>query len=317
MGSLSPEQVRSFREDGYLAPLPVLSPSEVSDARANLDSLLRGTNGLADPSARYKPHLYSKWVSDLVRDSRLLDAVEDLLGPNLLVWRSIFFFKKGHSAGFVDWHQDSLFWRLDSDDVVTAWIALTESTVQNGCLRVVPGSHRRPEVPHAIRFSKDNVLVRGQSAAAQVPEDQVRCVELRPGEMSLHHVRMLHGSHPNTSDGDRVGLAIRFLSPNVRRAGWRQSASLVRGEDRVGNFTLEPEPRFEGDPVALAWHRRSRRRYAAEIAWEALTRPTPANLEIIARAVAHPRRLFRSVRAVWRSDEPAGESPSAPAIKED
>jgi non-heme Fe2+,alpha-ketoglutarate-dependent halogenase len=317
MGALSPEQVRSFRENGYLAPVPVLSPAEVSAERANLDALFRKTNGLADPSARYKPHLYAKWVSDLVRNSRILDAVEDLLGPDLLVWRSIFFFKKARSAGFVDWHQDSRYWRLDSEDVVTAWIALTESTVENGCLRVVPGSHRRPEVPHAIRFSKDNVLVRGQSAAAEVPEDQVRCLELRPGEMSLHHVGMLHGSRANTSDSDRVGLAIRFLSPNVRRAGWRQSATLVRGKDRFGNFTLEPEPRFEGDPVALAWHRRSRRRYAAEIAWEALTRPTPANLEIIARAIAHPRRLFRALRAIWRSDEPSGESRSGSAIKED
>jgi len=305
MGSLSAQQIQAFRDDGYLAPVAVLQGPEVAAARENFDSLLRRTNGLADPSGRYKPHLYAKWVSDLVRNSRVLDAVEDLLGPDLLVWRSIFFFKKAHSSGFVDWHQDSHFWRLDSEAVVTAWIALTDSTVENGCLRVVPGSHRRPEVPHAIRFSKDNVLVRGQSAAAEVPEDQVRCVELRPGEMSLHHVGMLHGSSANTSDGDRAGLAIRYLSPRVRRAGWRQSATLVRGEDRIGNFTLEPEPRFEGDPVALAWHRRSRRRYAAEIAWEAVTRPTPANLEIIARAAAHPLRLFRGVRAIWRSGEPA------------
>lgn len=317
MGILSAEQLRSFREDGYVAPIPVLSPPEIAAARTHLDSLLRKTNGLADPSARYKPHLYAKWVSDLIRAPRVLDAVEDVLGPDLLVWRSIFFVKKGRSPGFVDWHQDSFYWRLDSDDVVTAWIALTESSVENGCLRVVPGSHLRPEVPHAIRFSKDNVLVRGQSAAAEVPEDAVRCVELRPGEMSLHHVRMLHGSRANASDRDRIGLAIRFLSTHVRRAGWRQFATLVRGEDRFGNFTLEPEPRFEGDPVALAWHRRSRRRYSAEIAWEALRRPTPANLGIIGRTLAHPLRLVRGVRAIWRSDEPAGEDRAPSSRGED
>ena len=307
MGSLSPEQIRSFRENGYLAPVPVLSPSEIAAARVHLEGLFRKTNDLAEPSARHKPHLYAKWVSDLIRDSRVLDAVEDLIGPNLLVWRSIFFFKKGRSAGFVDWHQDSIYWRLDSEDVVTAWIALTESTVENGCLRVVPGSHLAPEVPHAIRFSRNNLLVRGQSAAAEVPEERTRCVELRPGEMSLHHVRMLHGSGPNASGGNRVGLAVRYLSTRVRRAGWRQSATLVRGEDTFGNFTLEPEPRFEGDPIALAWHRRSRRRYAAEIAWEALARPTPTNLGIIGRMLAHPFHLFRGARSVWRSDEPSEE----------
>ena len=317
MGSLSPDQVRSFRENGYLAPVPVLSPSEVAVARVHLDSLMRRTGELGDPAARYKPHLYAKWVSDLIHHPRVLDAVEDLIGPNLLVWRSIFFFKKGRSTGFVDWHQDSVYWRLDSEDVVTAWIALTESKVENGCLRVVPGSHLRPEVPHAIRFTQNNLLVRGQSAAAEVPEDETRCVELRPGEMSLHHVRMLHGSGANASGVDRVGLAIRYLSPRVRRAGWRQSATLVRGENTPGNFTLEPEPRFEGDPIALAWHRRSRRRYAAEIAWEALRRPTPANLGIIARTIAHPLRLIRGARSVWRADRPAGKSGSPVPEKED
>jgi hypothetical protein len=317
MGSLSPNQVRSFREDGYLAPVPILSPTEVAAAGIHLDALMRATGELADPAARYKPHLYAKWVSDLIRDPRVLDAVEDLIGPNLLVWRSIFFYKKGRSTGFVDWHQDSVYWRLDSEDVVTAWIALTESTVENGCLRVVPGSHLRPEVPHAIRFTQNNLLVRGQSAAAEVPEDETHCVELRPGEMSLHHVRMLHGSGANASGGDRVGLAVRYLSTRVRPGGWRQSATLVRGEDAFGNFMLEPEPRFEGDPIALAWHRRSRRRYAAEIAWGALRRPTPANLGIIARTIAHPLRLFRGARSVWRSGRPAGERRSGSTERKD
>src|SRR5438105_15286882 len=117
-------------------------------------------------------------MSDLIRHPRVLGPVVDLLGRDLLVWKSVFFVKEPQTAQFVDWHQDSAYWGFDTEDVVTAWIALTESTIENGCLRVVPGSHRRPEVPHAIRFAENNALVRGQGAAVEVSEEETRCVEL-------------------------------------------------------------------------------------------------------------------------------------------
>jgi chlorinating enzyme len=305
MASLAPDQVRSFRENGYLAPLPVLSAPELAVARENLDALMRKTDGLADPASRHKPHLYAKWVSDLVRDPRVLDAVEGLIGPNLLVWRSVFFVKKPHSPGFVDWHQDSAYWYLSSDDVVTVWIALTESTVGNGCVRVVPGSHLEPEVRHKIRFAADNLLVRGQRAEVDVPEERIRFMELSPGEMSVHHVRTLHGSGANASSGDRVGFAIRYLSTKVRRLDRRQSATLVRGEDTYGHFDLETEPRFDDDPVALAWHRKSARAYASELAREALRRPGASGLASAARLMAHPGRLARALWSLWQPARPA------------
>ena len=301
MASLSPEQVLQFRESGYLAPLRVLSRSEVAGARANLHALMEKTAGMTDAAARHKPHLYSKWISDLIRDPRVLGPVADLLGPDLLVWKSVFFVKQAHTPQFVDWHQDSAYWGFESEDVVTAWIALTESTIENGCLRVVPGSHRRPEVPHAIRFAENNLLVRGQGAAVEIPDDETRCVELSPGEMSVHHVRMLHGSGANGSAGPRVGLAVRYIATSVRHRGRRPSATLVSGEDRFGNFALEPEPRFDDDPLALAWHRRSRRRYAGELMWDTIVRQFPGNVTGLARLVAHPRRVGRSLRAAWRS----------------
>jgi len=301
MASLTQEQVRQFREDGYLAPLPVLSVPEIADARSHLDALMRKTGGMADAAARQKPHLYSKWISDLIRHPRVLGPVADLLGPDLLVWRSAFFVKLGQSPQFVDWHQDSAYWGFDTEDVLTAWIALTGSTIDNGCLRVVPGSHRRPEVRHVIRFDENNQLVRGQRAAVEVRDEEARCLELSPGEMSLHHLRMLHGSGANVSSGPRVGLAVRYVATSVRYRGRRRSASLVAGEDRFDNFVLEPEPRFDDDPVALAWHRRSKRRYAAELLWDSLVRQFPGNLGGLVRLISHPQRALRSLRSAWRS----------------
>ena len=259
---------------------------------------------MSDPATRHKPHLHSKWVGDLVRHPRVLDAVESILGPNLLVWRSVFFVKPAGDPRYIAWHQDSAYWGLSSDDEVTAWIALTESTVQNGCLRVVPGSHLRPAVPHELEFAENNLLVRGQRALVDVAEGEQRRLELLPGEMSLHHVRMLHGSAGNASDGPRVGLAVRYIATHVRQRGWRNSATLVRGKDEFGNFDLEPEPLGDDDPAALAWHRRSRRRYAVELLSETFLRPFPKNAGMLVRWLAHPARLFRATRSLVRPPAP-------------
>ena len=298
--ALASRDIEFYRENGYLAPLPALTVAEAGVARLQLETLMRATDGLRDPAARHKPHLLTKWVSDLVRHPGILDAVESLLGPNLLVWRAVFFVKPGHTPDFVAWHQDSAYWRLEPDDVLTAWVALTPSTAENGCLRVAPGSHLHPAVPHSVRFSEHNLLVRGQAAAESVPDESARNLELAAGEMSLHHVRMLHGSGPNATGETRVGLAIRYIATRVRWSGRRQSASLVRGVDAFGHFDLEPEPRFDRDPAALSWHRRSRRRYAAELLAETLRHPTRATLRSAMRLLARPGRLVRAIRSVWK-----------------
>ena len=301
LGSLSAEQVERYRAEGYLSPVAALSASEAESARASLDALMVRTGGLTDAGLRHKPHLHSKWVSDLVRHPRVLDAVESILGPDLLVWRSIFFVKPARDPRYIAWHQDSAYWGLSSDEEVTAWIALTPSTRENGCLRVVPGSHRKPAIPHALRFDRHNILVRGQDAVIEVGEGEARSLELRPGEMSLHHVRMLHGSEGNASDEPRVGLAVRYISTRVSQRGFRQSSTLVRGEDRFGHFDLEPAPRWDADPESLRWHRRSRRRYAVEVLFETFFRSFPGNLAGMARLITRPARLRLALRSLWGS----------------
>lgn len=253
--ALASRDIEFYRENGYLAPLPALTVAEAGVARLQLETLMRATDGLRDPAARHKPHLLTKWVSDLVRHPGILDAVESLLGPNLLVWRAVFFVKPGHTPDFVAWHQDSAYWRLEPDDVLTAWVALTPSTAENGCLRVAPGSHLHPAVPHSVRFSEHNLLVRGQAAAESVPDESARNLELAAGEMSLHHVRLIHGSDPNPSDDRRIGFAIRYIPTYVRQvAGSHDTATLVRGQDRHGNFEHEQRPDADLSEAAVAYH---------------------------------------------------------------
>src|SRR4029079_5761947 len=173
----------------------------------------------------------------LIRNPRLTDAVSQILGPDLLVWSCGFFIKEAASKSYVSWHQDLNYWCLDGDREVTAWYALTPATVENGCMRFVPGSHAKKDVPHVDSFAKDNLLTRGQEIAVEVDEASAVNVVLRAGQASFHHGHMFHASGPNATESRRVGIAIRYIAPLMRQvSGEKLLVSLVSGKDRYENF---------------------------------------------------------------------------------
>jgi ectoine hydroxylase-related dioxygenase (phytanoyl-CoA dioxygenase family) len=240
-----------------------MSEAEALDYRRRLERFEASTGGPMAGDLRHKPHLLFTGLADLVRHSRILDAVEDLYGPDLLCWSSSFFIKEQESPAFVSWHQDSTYWGLSRPDVVTAWVAFTPANESNGAMQVIPGSHHRDQIPHRDTFAKHNLLTRGQEVAVDVDERQAVRLDLRPGEMSLHHVRLVHGSPPNTSDDRRIGFAIRYIPTSISQvAGDEDSATLVRGEDRHGHFAPEPRPRADLEPGMLALHRQITERNA-------------------------------------------------------
>ncbi len=251
---LSEAEVRQYREQGYHAPIRVLSTAEALGLRANLENFEAGAGAL-EGKMRQKPHLLFTWLNDLIHHPTILDAVEDVLGPDLLCWGSSFFIKNPRDPGFVSWHQDSTYWGLDPADVITAWVALSDSTPENGAMRVMPATHTMDQIAHRDTFKKENLLSRGQEIMVDVDEKQAVTLELMAGEMSLHHVRLIHGSDPNPSDKRRIGYAIRYIPTYVRQiAGSHDSATLVRGTDRHGNFELEQRPDFDMSPAAIAHH---------------------------------------------------------------
>src|SRR5579862_4455278 len=193
---LSPTQIARFWEEGYLAPVRVMSEAEAADYRGRLESFEASTGGPLGGDLRHKSHLLFTWLADLVRHPRILDAVEDLYGPDILCWTSNFFIKERASPSFVSWHQDSTYWGLSKPDVVTAWVALTAADASNGAMEVVPGTHHLDQIPHRDTFARDNLLTRGQEVAVEVDAAKGVRLDLSPGEMSLHHVRLVHGSPP-------------------------------------------------------------------------------------------------------------------------
>lgn len=251
---LSDGAIESYRTEGYHFPVPVFDAKEVAHLRGQISRTEALLGGPIVGKWNQKPHLLFPWLADLIRDPRILDPVQDLLGPDLLCWSAGFFNKAPGDGAFVSWHQDATYWGLSEPDVLTAWVAFTPSTREAGCMRVLPGSHSAP-VPHVDSFAKENMLSRGQEAAVAINEAAVIDFVLQPGDMSLHHVLLVHGSEKNRSDHPRIGLAIRYMPTRLRQVnGERDSATLVRGQDRFGHFEHEPRPEADLHPDALARH---------------------------------------------------------------
>jgi hypothetical protein len=231
--SLSEDSMATYQRNGYLCPLDVLSAEEAADCRTKLEAAEASAGGALAPEHKHKPHLVYCWAQEMIRHPKILDAVEGIIGPDILAWESVFFTKEPKSDDYISWHQDITYWGLDQEgDVVTAWLALSPSTVESGCMGVVPGSHRREVVPHQDTFNANNMLSRGQEIAVDIDAESTVDLTLKPGQMSLHHVKIFHGSHANHSDDRRIGFAIRYLPPHVRQeVGEKDSATLVRGAD--------------------------------------------------------------------------------------
>ncbi len=254
---LTHEDQHRFAENGYLYPIPVLSLDEVESYRNKfLNHLERNRTRLAElpGSQKYlvlsEMHYCARWVYEIANNPRVLDAVESVLGPNLIVWATSWFAKMPGEKTFVSWHQDGMYWNLSNDKVITAWIALGPSTTANGCLRVVPGTHKQRALPHQETYHPDNALSRGQDIAITVDENDAVDIELQAGEMSLHHLWIVHGSQVNTSpDTPRIGLAVRYVSTEVRQdSPLKPLGMLVRGHDDFGHFELMPPP-TQGDSL--------------------------------------------------------------------
>ncbi len=273
MPKLTEDQVAQYWRDGFLFPLRVMPEDAAINLRKKLEDIevryaARDIPHDVSQYLRTSPHIVLPFVSDLALDRAVLDAVEGILGPDLMIWGADFFIKEADSTKVVSWHQDLTYWGLGAtSDQVTAWIALSDVSVASGCMRFVAGSHKQAIVPHNDTFDADNLLSRGQEIAVEVDEADATNIELSPGEMSLHHGLLFHASGPNTSKDRRIGLAIRFVNPNARQeVAERDYAMLARGVDRAGSFIHFAPPAREFDTASLSIYEEIREAQRAALA---------------------------------------------------
>jgi ectoine hydroxylase-related dioxygenase (phytanoyl-CoA dioxygenase family) len=245
MAVLSDELVAGYVEAGFAQSIPILTPEEVRHYRAEVEKTCAAIDGQV--TRIDAPHLFFPWAWELATHPRLLDVMERLLGPNILLKSTRLFYKHPNSASFVGWHQDGITERLEDAQVPAVWLGLTEATAENGCLRVVPGSHRLGLVPHAHLPDADNLT--SQGTTAQTAIDSAWDVVMHAGEMSLHHPLVLHASHPNQSDAARIGFSATysaFALPDSQTA-----VAWVRGQGpRHRDETSGPHPASVEEAVA-------------------------------------------------------------------
>lgn len=252
---LSEAEIASYRDNGYHFPLDALSADEVAGFRGKLETYEADSGGPIKGEMRHRSHVLFAWIDEMVRHPRILDAVEDVLGPDILCWNTSFFIKEARDPGFVSWHQDATYWGLSSADVMTVWVAMSPANKVSGCMKFIAGTHRQ-QVAHADTFDKNNLLTRGQEIAVEVNEADAVHAELKPGQASLHHVLLFHGSEPNRSDERRIGLAIRYIPTHLKQAvGSRDWATLVRGKDSYHHFEPAHVPKRDLEPEALEFHK--------------------------------------------------------------
>ncbi|MEL7280979.1 MAG: phytanoyl-CoA dioxygenase family protein [Pseudomonadota bacterium] len=258
-GLLDARDITRYREDGYLRPIPVIPAEDAARLRTELEQLEETwlSANLPHPLNTYKrvnAHCVIPMAHRIAADPRVLDVIEGILGPDILIWSVEFFIKEPHTKSIVTMHQDLTYWGFGAvDQLLTAWIALSPATLDSGCMSFVPGSHKNPIMPHEDTYDKDNLLSRGQEIQVDVaPEDKVPA-ELQPGQMSLHHGLMIHGSGPNVTDDRRIAVAIRYCTPQIaQQVAKKDYAILARGADRTGNFINFAPPTAPFTQASLA-----------------------------------------------------------------
>ena len=249
-----PSAISDYRRLGYACPIAVLAVEEAARHRDAYLDLAARLGGAPKATQLSLLHLYFDWAWELIHNPRILDAVERVIGSDILVWSSSVFPKRARDPGYITMHQDGTYWGLSDGRITTAWVALTPSTRENGCMRVVAGSHLREYLPHRETHAEHNLLTRGQEVQVDVPEEAITDIELAAGEMSLHDVRIIHGSNPNSSESPRIGYAIRYVTPEVRARDADHPAVLVRGSVSGEWPLFEGPPRYGSVDEALAAH---------------------------------------------------------------
>lgn len=254
--ALSDDQVEHYQSQGWLSPLDVLTEAEAAEARTTLEAFEAEHGPFGTRAERSRAYLPFTWVDQIMRNPRLVDMVEDLIGPDILCWNAIFWIKEPGAGSFVGWHQDVAYWGLDNRELVSVWVALSDAGEQAGCMSVLPGSHRQT-LHHQETYDENNLLTRGQHIRDIDPTATVT-MPLRPGQASFHNVATAHGSGPNRSGDRRIGLSLHYMPTRTRQtlADW-DSAAFIRGEDRYHHFDHAPRPGRDLDPDTMEYHARS------------------------------------------------------------
>jgi len=231
MSSLTVKQIKQYQEEGYVAPIDVLSKEEAKEIRDEIECIEKKWPNELEGLGRNYVHLISPVFNKICYNLKILDAVESLIGQNILICGTTLFIKNANEKGFVSFHQDAKYIGLEPHNWVTAWIAVTDANEENGCMRMWTGSHKENLKHHDQKFDENNLLTRGQTVE-DVPINKTKPIILKAGQMSLHHPKVVHGSGLNKSNDRRIGFVVQsYIGTNVDQVLGKMYVQLARGKD--------------------------------------------------------------------------------------
>ena len=269
---LNEKQIEQYHDEGFILPIRVMSEEEALKIKERVEEAEKAFPEEFNPENRNNLHLTFMVLDELAHNSIILDAVEDLIGPDFSLWSSVMFIKNPSTEQFVSWHQDATYMGMTSSDFLTPWIALTPSTEEMGCMAMIPGSHKQNILPHKDTFSENNILTRGQ-VVKDVDEEKAVNLILKPGEMSIHHGAVIHGSKPNKSKQRRIGFALQSYCPHgieqiIGKNIWMQ----IRGRKRNDHDGLKlHRPQLDMDPFAVSMRKIANENYSKILYHDAKT----------------------------------------------
>ena len=246
-------QIEQYHDQGFISPIRVISEQEALSIKDELEQVEKEFPEEINSESRNNLHLSFAFLDALAHNKIIVDAIEDLIGPDISLWASVMFIKEPSSKQYVSWHQDATYMGLDSLDFPTPWIALSPSNIETGCMTMIAGSHKTKIQNHEDTFAENNILTRGQ-VIQDVDESKAVDLILQPGEMSIHHGAVIHGSQPNNSNQRRIGFSLQSYMPNnVKQIVGRNLWTHVRGQKRQDDDgILLDRPRFNMDPNTVA-----------------------------------------------------------------
>ena len=256
MAKLSEQQIKFYDEKGYIAPIDALSRQEANEIRQEIETIEKKWPNALEGIGRNYVHLISPVFNKVCLNNKILDAVESIIGKNILICGTTLFIKNSNEKGFVSFHQDAKYIGLEPHNWVTAWIAVTDSNEENGCMRMWSGSHKENLKNHKQKFDENNLLTRGQTIE-NVPLEETDSVVLEAGQMSLHHPTVVHGSGLNKSNDRRIGFVVQsYIGNNVDQVLGKIYVQKARGEDvyKFHQYSNIPQTLMAKEDI-LSWNK--------------------------------------------------------------
>jgi ectoine hydroxylase-related dioxygenase (phytanoyl-CoA dioxygenase family) len=253
---LTRQQIEQYHDEGFISPVRVISEVEALSIKAELEEVEANFPDEINAKSRNNLHLSFEFLDALAHHPVIVDAMEDLIGPDIALWASVMFTKEPASKDYVSWHQDATYMGLNSIDFPTPWIALSPSNKETGCMTMISGSHKSSIQSHQDTFAENNILTRGQ-VIEDIDESKGVDLILEPGEMSIHHGAIIHGSQPNKSNQRRIGFSLQsYIPPSIQQVVGRNIWTHIRGQKRQDEDGIALDrPKHNMDPITVAQRR--------------------------------------------------------------